>query len=72
MPIQGPLAWLFHLLLPLRLCTVAMAPGHCSNAGHDSANPLYSGGQGREQAALGDGVEGTPEASDVHMHASWH
>lgn len=28
--------------------------------------------EGREQAALGDGVEGTPEASDVHMHASWH
>lgn len=46
---------------------------------HDTAatlgrlrQPPLSGGQGREQAALGDGVEGMTEASEVHMHASWH
>lgn len=36
-------------------CTVATAPGHCSNAGRDSANPLYSGGRAGSKQLWGRG-----------------
>lgn len=69
---QAPCLLLSLLLLLSGWRLVAMAPGHCSNTGRDSATPSTLEGRAGSKQLWGMEVRVMPEASDVHTHTSWH